>query len=99
MATFKPLKKKLSFCITCKNRFHQISETLPVNLADNATDVDDVEFVLLDFDSRDGLKEWVINNFQSELESGYLKFLFTDAVPNWHAAIAKNTAHLYSSAS
>ena len=26
---------KISFCITCKNRFYQIKKTLPQNLEDN----------------------------------------------------------------
>ena len=47
----------LSFCITCKNRLHQISKTLPQNLKDNKNK--DIEFILVDFSSKDGLKEYV----------------------------------------
>lgn len=87
--------KKLSFCITCKNRFHQISRTLPVNLQDNQAQSDEIEFVLVDFESNDGLQEWVAANFAKELASGYLKYFFTDALPAWHASTAKNTAHYF----
>jgi hypothetical protein len=48
----------------------------------------------VDFGSKDGLREWVIDSFQSELDSGYLKYYYTEELPHWHASIAKNTAHL-----
>lgn len=88
---------KLSFCITCKNRFHQIRETLPKNLADNRLFKDFVEFVVVDFGSNDGLSEWVLNNFKTELNEGYLAYYYTDELPIWHASVAKNTTHLLSS--
>lgn len=84
----------LSFCITCKNRFHQIKETLPVNLHDNAEDKDRVEFILVDFGSQDGLQEWIANNFEKEIDEGYLKYFYTEEMPYWHASIAKNTSHI-----
>lgn len=88
---------KISFCITCKNRLHQISETLMQNLQDNIAAQKDVEFILVDFASKDGLKDWVIQNFKKELESGYLKYFFTKKMDNWECSIAKNTAHLVAS--
>lgn len=84
---------KVSFCITCKNRFHQIIKTLPKNLIDNNLSQQIVDFVLVDFDSTDGLGSWVVNNFQNELESGYLKYYHTTAMQNWQCSIAKNTSH------
>src|SRR6476661_11265433 len=89
--------KKISFCITCKNRLHQISQTLKANLDDNRNIANDVEFILVDFDSTDGLKDWIVKNFKAELKSGYLKFFFTKELNNWHASIAKNTAHFLAS--
>jgi glycosyltransferase involved in cell wall biosynthesis len=85
----------LSFCITCKNRIHQIKQTLKKNLDDNISYKDIIEFVLVDFGSTDGLKEWILSNFQQELLSGYLRYLYTDELPFWHASIAKNTAHAH----
>lgn len=84
----------LSFCITCKNRFHQISQTLKNNLDDNRIHRRWVEFILVDFGSDDGLKEWVVSNFQEELNLGYLRYYYTDELTYWHASIAKNTVHL-----
>ncbi len=86
-------KPTVSFCITCRNRMWQIKETLPKNLKDNYECRDRVEFVLVDFASTDGLQEWVRDNFQDELKSGYLKYFYTDEMPQWHMSIAKNTAH------
>ena len=85
----------LSFCITCKNRFHQISRTLPQNLNDNRDAKDVIEFVPVDFGSTDGLQEWVKANFMAEIEAGYLKYYCTEELPFWHASVAKNTAHMY----
>lgn len=86
----------LSFCITCKNRFYQIRETLRQNLDDNAIYRDIVDFILVDFGSSDGLKDWVASSFKEELETGYLKYYYTDVLDSWHASIAKNTSHLLS---
>jgi hypothetical protein len=83
----------LSFCITCKNRFHQISQTLRKNLDDNRLHQEWIEFVLVDFGSTDGLRNWVPDNFKDDLLSGYLKYYYTEELPFWHASIAKNTAH------
>ena len=84
---------KISFCIACMNRFWQIKHTLVQNLKDNEEDKDIVDFVLVDFNSNDGLKDFVLNNFKKELEEGYLKFYFTEELKGWDAPIAKNTPH------
>jgi glycosyltransferase involved in cell wall biosynthesis len=89
--------KRISFCITCKNRFHQISQTLPLNLADNKDHRDMIEFVVVDFSSRDGLQDWIFSNFREPLDEGYLRYIFTDEMKTWHASIAKNTAHYHAS--
>lgn len=85
---------RLSFCITCKNRFHQIKKTLPKNLADNYDDRDKIEFVLVDFGSTDGLENWITENFSKEIETGYLKYYYTEELKKWHSSVAKNTAHI-----
>ncbi len=56
---------KISFCITCKNRLHQIRQTLPKNLEDNRRLQELVEFVLVDFGSTDGLRKWISDNFKN----------------------------------
>jgi hypothetical protein len=83
----------LSFCITCKNRIHQLRQTLRKNLEDNRLHQRFIEFVLVDFSSLDGLKEWIVSEFPGDLFSGYLRYYYTDMLPLWHASRAKNTAH------
>lgn len=90
----EPFQLSLSFCITCKNRLHQIRQTLRKNLEDNRKYTDVIEFVLVDFGSTDGLQKWVEDNFVDDIESGYLKYYYTEELPYWHASVAKNTSHI-----
>ena len=84
---------ELSFCITCMNRLDQISKTLLTNLKHNNNQ--NVEFILVDFNSSDGLKKYILenNDFKKYLDTKQLKYYFTDKLLFWHASIAKNTAH------
>lgn len=90
--------KKISFCIACKNRFSQISQTLGVNLLHNHEQEEIVEFVLVDFASEDGLKDWIFANFRAEIDRGYLRYFYSREMEHWHAPTAKNTAHYLASA-
>ena len=66
-------KKKIGFCITCMNRAHHLKETLKKNMDDNNLP-DDVEFVLLDYNSSDDLEEWVRENLAHYIDSGILVY-------------------------
>jgi len=68
--------KKIAFCITCMNRLHHLQQTLEKNILDNYL-LGDVEFVLLDYNSQDGLEEWVQQNMQSHINSGILFYYKT----------------------
>ena len=92
-----PSQKELSFCITCKNRSHQIKRTLVSNIKNNIKDKKYIEFVVVDFGSTDGLQSWIIDNFRQELDCNYLVYLYTEESNFWHMSVAKNTAHLLSS--
>lgn len=50
-------KRKISVVTTCMNRLQDLQKTLPKNLEDSKDYP--VEFVLLDYDSKDGLENWV----------------------------------------
>lgn len=84
----------LSFCITCMNRLHQIKQTLRKNLDDNRKHMDIIEFVLVDLGSTDGLRQWIEENFIDDMDSGYLRYYYTEELTFWHASIAKNTSHI-----
>ncbi len=46
------------------NRLHHLKETLPMNLADTSA-IENIEFVILDYNSTDGLEEWMQQNFDN----------------------------------
>lgn len=84
--------KELSFVMVLMNRKHQLEHTLLKNLEDNWEDRDVVEFILVDVNSKDGLREWLREqDLRKYLECGYLKYYETDAMDKWHASIGKNT--------
>lgn len=85
--------KELAFCSTHLNRFNYLEKVLPRNLKNLSHVSDKVEFVLVDFGSKIDVREWVVKNFRNELQNRYLRFYYTEALPSWHAAIAKNTTH------
>ena len=61
--------KQISFCITCMNRLKHLQETLEKNILDNFL-VDEVEFVVLDYNSQDGLEEWIAQSMMKYIEMG-----------------------------
>lgn len=86
-------KKKLSFVMALMNRSHQIEQTLIQNLEDNWNDRNDVEFVLMDVNSKDGFRDWIRKQkLEKYTEVGYLRYFEVDSIDKWHASIGKNTA-------
>ena len=82
---------KISYCTTCMGRLHHLKETLPQNL--EAHRGFNVEFVLLDYNSKDGLKEWVQKEVSAEIQNGRLAYYRTEEPEHFHRAHAKNVAH------
>jgi len=68
--------KKIAFCITCMNRLNHLQQTLEKNIRDNYLP-EEVEFVLLDYNSKDGLEEWVRQNMQQYIDAGILVYYKT----------------------
>ncbi|MBL7700130.1 MAG: glycosyltransferase family 2 protein, partial [Chitinophagaceae bacterium] len=68
------------------NRLHHLRQTLPINLENN-TDAD-TKFLVLDYNSDDGLQEYILNNFSRELQEGRLEY--------HHYAHAKYFSHSHS---
>jgi glycosyltransferase involved in cell wall biosynthesis len=73
-------RKSISICTTCMNRLHDLKETLPRNLKDSES-YPEVEFVLLDYNSSDGMEDWVISNLSKYLDSGMLRYCRTEEPP------------------
>ncbi len=82
---------RVSLCTTCMGRVHDLAQTLPKNIADHADDPN-VEFVLLDYHSEDGLENWVKEHMRPHIESGRLIYARTTE-PKWfHMAHSRNVA-------
>lgn len=87
----------ISLCTTCMGRTHHLRQTLPVNLADNVdwSRPDRVEFVVLDYSSRDGLAEWIRTDpdLQPYRAAGILKLARAPGHTHFRHSHAKNMAH------
>ncbi|OYY36792.1 glycosyltransferase family A protein [Reyranella sp.] len=81
--------RRISLCTTSRNRLHHVRETLPQNISDNS-DYPDLEFVLLDYNSSDGLGDWVQRNLGDEIASGRLRYYFTSEPTHFHATHSRN---------
>ena len=66
----------ISVCTTCMNRLCDLRKTLPENLNDT---YDNVEFVLLDYGSTDGMAEWVKSEMMGHIHTGRLVYYHTSA--------------------
>lgn len=87
---------KISFCTTCMGRAHHLKETLPVNIDQNpSTDEFDVEFVVLNYNSKDDLHEWMTTDpaMKAHIESGLIRYGKTTEPEHFHMSHAKNMAH------
>jgi hypothetical protein len=84
--------KKVSFCITCMGRAKHIRQTLEKNILANKR-YPNVEFVLLDYNSNDGLKDWVFSNLKKYIDSGTLVYYRTERPTHFHVSRAKNMSH------
>ena len=72
------------------NRLYQLKQTLRKNLDDNVKFKNEIDFILVDFNSNDNIINYIKTNFKNELEDGYLKFYHTKDLQYWKSPIAKN---------
>jgi hypothetical protein len=84
-------KPKISYCTTTMGRLHHLWLTLSCNLQHNR--YSDVEFLVLDYGSLDGVEEWIRQAFPAELKSGLLQFYRISWPTSFHISHAKNCAH------
>jgi hypothetical protein len=78
----------IAFVTTCKNRTYHLRQTLPRNLDDNP----DAIFVVLDYGSPDGLRDYVRSELAGYVERGTLVVYSHRDAPIFHMAHAKNMA-------
>jgi glycosyltransferase involved in cell wall biosynthesis len=58
------------------NRLHHLKQTLPTNIEDNQ-DYDNLEIIVLDYNSTDGLEQFIKENFERDLDTGKLIYYKT----------------------
>lgn len=89
----KPIEKeyKISLCTTCMGRLKDLSTTLPVNIELNKT-YNNLEFVILDYNSNDGLGEWVKKNMMEHIESGKVVYYRTEDPEHYSMTKSRNLA-------
>ncbi len=83
---------KISFCITCMNRLMHLKKTLPINIKNAFNDSENIEFILLDYNSTDGLSDWVKSTMIPEIENQKLKFFQTFEPESYHFSHSRNMA-------
>src|SRR4030066_270134 len=82
-------KNRISICTTCMNRLDDLKLTLPKNIQDNK-DYPNIEFILLDYNSTDGLSDWVKNNLYDYIESKKLIFYRTEEPKHYKMSHSRN---------
>lgn len=94
----KPVTKqfRVSLVTTCMNRLDNLKQTMPLNIKDNIN-YSNIEFVLLDYNSKDGLEDWVKNNLMEYIERGVLNYYRTTEPKYFSMAHSRNIAFLASS--
>jgi len=81
---------KISFTTICMNRLFHLKDTLPSNIEDTR-DIDR-EFIILNYNSKDRMNEYLWNHFQKEIKSGLVKVYHTKSPKYFNFSHSKNIA-------
>ena len=77
----KMWSKEINICYGIDESFSSSRKTLIKNLEDNWEDRENVEFVLMDINSKDGFRKWIREQDLSKYtKSGYLRYYETNAL-------------------
>ena len=82
---------KISLCTTSMNRLEYLSRTLPQNIKDNE-DCDNLEFVVLNYNSVDDMEEWVRDTYSSLIREGRLVYVREKAAIHFRPAHSRNVS-------
>lgn len=83
--------KRITYCTTCKGRLWQLKRTLPTNIKLTNNNID---IVLLDYHSQDGLEDYIKSRYGEHLEDGRLKYYkLSTPLDGFDMAYAKHIAH------
>lgn len=82
---------KISLCTTCMDRGFDLKETLPKNIKDNEN-YPNLEFVILDYNGKDNLGQWVKKNLMEHIESGRVVYYRTETPKFYSMTKSRNIA-------
>ena len=82
-------KAKISFCTSCMGRTYHLEKTYVRNILSNL-DYDNVEFVLLNWNSPDDLDDFVAAELKRYIDMGVVRYLKVTSHEYFHMARAKN---------
>ncbi len=85
------MNHSISFCTVCMNRLHHLKQTLPQNIKDNI-DYPEIEFLVVDYNSRDGLEDWIREEMAVYLEMGILTYIKVEGPEYFHRSHSRNVA-------
>ena len=86
---------KISIVTTCMNRLVHLQSTILKNIQDNK-EYRNLEFILLNYNSKDGLDTWVYSNLMSYIETNRLVYLKYEDSEVFNLSHARNLAIKYS---
>lgn len=81
--------KKISICTTCMNRLEHLKDTYLVNIKEGVR-YPNIEFVLLNYNSKDGMDNWVKVNLHEYIQKGLVKYYTTRESDTFQMSRAKN---------
>jgi glycosyltransferase involved in cell wall biosynthesis len=82
---------KISICTTVMNRIDNLKYTLPKNIEANS-DYNNVEFIILDYNSSDGLGDWIKKEMFNHIKSGKLVYYRTEEPKFFDMSHSRNIA-------
>lgn len=85
-------KLSVSFCTTCMNRLFHLRQTFIPSIKDNIN-YPNVEFVLVNYNSQDGLDKWARSALTPYIDQGIVNYYYTPEPETFHISKAKNLAH------
>lgn len=78
----------ISFTTVCMDRLDHLKKTLPRNIED--TKGIDREFIILNYNSKDRMNEWLWDHFQKEIKTGLVKVFHTLEPKHFNMSHSKN---------
>lgn len=82
---------KISFCTACMNRTHHLKQTILKNISDNDR-YENLEFILLDYNSQDDMEGWVNDSLSDHIKSGKVVYYKTFEPLSFKHSHSKNLA-------